>query len=124
MWLSCENDCFLPQDTPGLTLRPNRVGCEVGCEDLAVSLRFTDVELSNKGSPEESVELGLFYQSGMGVDGFVFRCIAEVKLAGGDANDRSVLSAPLLDHLGGMGSAEIPVIVELVPIGDGCDRGL
>ena len=90
---------------------------------MAVSLRFTDVELSNKGSPEESVERGLFSQIGIGVDGFVYRCIAGMKLAGGDANDRSVLSVPLLDRLGGMDSAEIPVIVEFVPIGDGCDRG-
>jgi hypothetical protein len=87
------------------------------------SLRFTDVELSNKGRPKESVERGRFSQIRMGIDSFVYRCIAEVRLVGGDANDRSLLSVPLLD-LGGMGSAEIPVIVEFVPIGDGCDRGL
>jgi hypothetical protein len=59
----------------------------------------------------------------MGIDGFVYKFIAEVKLIGGGENDRSVLSVPLLD-LGGMDSAEILVIVEFVPIGDGCDRGL
>jgi hypothetical protein len=90
---------------------------------LAVSFRFNDVELSNKGRPEESVECGLFSQIRMGVNGFIYRCIPEVKLIWGDANDRSVLSVSLLG-LGGMGSAEIPVRVELVPIGDGCDRGL
>jgi hypothetical protein len=73
-------------------MRPNRVDCEVSCEDLVISLRFTGVELSNKGRPKESVKRGLFSQIRMGVDGFVCRCIAEVKLVWGDANDRFVLS--------------------------------
>jgi hypothetical protein len=104
-------------------MRPNRVDCEVSCEDLVISLRFTGVELSNKGRPKESIKRGLFSQIRMGVDGVVCRCIAEVKLIGGDANDRFVLSVPLLD-LERMGSAEIPGILEFVPIGDGYDRGL